>query len=146
MGGGGGKGGSKDWIEKKVWFDRRGRSSQHIPTFVIDPERAKKLCLEKVKLHLGGGGEKEHRPGQETLGVGGLLRLGGLYGDADWTFGVPIQLLEDWCYALSTELQEVADSLGRGGDTACASNKHCPRRRQGARLQAGSKQDGDLPL
>ena len=98
-----------------MWFDRRGRSNQHVPTFVIDPERAKKLCLEKVKLHLGGGEEKEHRPGQETLGVGGLLRLGGLYGDANWTFGVPIQLLEDWCYALSTELQEVADSLGRGG-------------------------------
>ena len=37
------------------------------------------------------------------------------YGDADWTFGIPIQLLEDWCYALSTELREVADSLGRGG-------------------------------
>ena len=28
-GGGGGKGGSKDWIEKKVWFDRRGRRLTH---------------------------------------------------------------------------------------------------------------------
>ena len=49
--------------------------------------------------------------------MGGLLQLKEQYvfEDASWSFGIPIQLLKDWCYALSTELQEVADSLGRRG-------------------------------
>ena len=113
-GGGGGKGGSNTWVEKKGWQNRRGRTEQ-VPLFVIDPERAKKLCLDKIKENLGGGEGVNDRPEVETLGVGRILRLREVYGDANWTFGIPIQLLEDWCYALSTELREAADSLGREG-------------------------------
>ena len=113
---GGGEGGSNDWCEEKRWNDRRGRTKQFHSIFGIDKVRADKLCLEKVK-HLIEGGEGEEGAGPDKLGVGGLLQFNEQYvfEDASWAFGIPIQLLEDWCYALSTELQEVADSLGRRG-------------------------------